>query len=226
MASPTTEGMMAIKGVDDLSFALEMMEHIARMTGMVSDTAIDDYVKLHVQEYEIIKNPLDGARQLVHAASGQDAHVWTNTEGRTKWSHYWPRAHDPDMAERAFGDAPSLTAQMELSRTVGTDEAARIATQWGSKLGNLRAGKRPDEPAIAASDRAAKIEKLERELAQLKAAAPKAPPGAENPWLAKNWNVTRQASIVKAMGLERANQIASRAGCRVGDTKPNALYNR
>jgi hypothetical protein len=40
----------------------------------------------------------------------------------------------------------------------------------------------------------------------------------DNPWIAANWNVTKQAGIVRAMGLEKANQIAAAAGSYVGAT--------
>lgn len=44
--------------------------------------------------------------------------------------------------------------------------------------------------------------------------------GGSNPWSAANWNVTEQGKVIKAIGLERAAQIAAAAGSKIGATKP------
>jgi hypothetical protein len=223
---------MTIKGAADTQYAWEQMEQIARLTGM-QESAITDFVTLHMGDFEVIKNSVDGTKQLVHAASGMDAHQWTNTEGRTKFAHYFPQAADPELAELAFGDKPTLTAQMTLAKSVGQAEAARIAAQWGSRLGNLKPGKRPDEPTLLASDRKAEIEKLEKQLARLKANEPAKAPGAENPWLGgigadgkPRFNLTRQGAIVKALGPEKAAQIARSAKSYIGASKPHPDFDR
>lgn len=45
---------------------------------------------------------------------------------------------------------------------------------------------------------------------------------ADNPWSAAGWNVTRQAQLVRASGLEKAAQIAKAAGSYIGATRPAA----
>lgn len=51
----------------------------------------------------------------------------------------------------------------------------------------------------------------------------------ENPWVAENWNVTRQGEYVKKYGVSVATRTAKLAGSYLGALKPNvqarALYN-
>jgi hypothetical protein len=41
-----------------------------------------------------------------------------------------------------------------------------------------------------------------------------------NPWLAQNWNMTRQARIC-GISMQEAARLAAEAGCKIGDTRPN-----
>jgi hypothetical protein len=41
-----------------------------------------------------------------------------------------------------------------------------------------------------------------------------------NPFSAEGWNVTKQAGLVKSLGLAKANEIAAAVGARVGQTRP------
>lgn len=41
-----------------------------------------------------------------------------------------------------------------------------------------------------------------------------------NPWSAEHWNVTKQGSIVKGLGVERAASIAKSANSFIGATRP------
>jgi hypothetical protein len=45
-----------------------------------------------------------------------------------------------------------------------------------------------------------------------------------NPFHKYAWNVTEQARLVKAIGLEKAEAIAKAAGVKIGATKPNADF--
>ena len=46
--------------------------------------------------------------------------------------------------------------------------------------------------------------------------------GADNPWSAEGWNVTRQGAAVRSMGIDRAQSLARSAGSHIGATKPPA----
>lgn len=45
---------------------------------------------------------------------------------------------------------------------------------------------------------------------------------ANNPWTAKNWNLTEQGKFIREHGAEKAAQAAAAAGSRVGATAPPA----
>jgi hypothetical protein len=42
----------------------------------------------------------------------------------------------------------------------------------------------------------------------------------DNPWSREGWNVTKQGSLVRSLGLAKANEIAAAVGARVGQTRP------
>lgn len=46
--------------------------------------------------------------------------------------------------------------------------------------------------------------------------------GADNPWSAEGWNVTRQGAAVRSMGIDRAQSLARSAGSHIGATRPPA----
>lgn len=46
-----------------------------------------------------------------------------------------------------------------------------------------------------------------------------------NPWSAAAWNATEQGRLVRALGEAKAASMAKSAGCVIGSTKPNPLYN-
>jgi hypothetical protein len=50
-------------------------------------------------------------------------------------------------------------------------------------------------------------------------------PGSENPWSAQSWNITEQGRLERRLGKDKAAQIAAAAGCKLGSTRPNPLYN-
>jgi hypothetical protein len=45
-----------------------------------------------------------------------------------------------------------------------------------------------------------------------------------NPFSVAGWNVTKQGSLIKAVGFEKAAQIAATVGVRIGDSRPNPNY--
>jgi hypothetical protein len=50
-------------------------------------------------------------------------------------------------------------------------------------------------------------------------------PDQSNPWSAAGWNVTAQSGLVKRLGKDKADAIATAAGCKVGSTRPNPAFN-
>ncbi|SIO24742.1 hypothetical protein SAMN05443247_03123 [Bradyrhizobium erythrophlei] len=49
-------------------------------------------------------------------------------------------------------------------------------------------------------------------------------PDKSNPWSAAGWNITAQGALAKRLGADKAASMASSAGCKLGDTKPNPHY--
>ena len=106
-------------------------------------------------------------------------------------------------AVAAFGPERTLKAQGEFVREHGEAKATEIAALFGTKLGG-KPGKTPEtfKPKKKKPD------------------DPGLPKGTTNPWAAEYWSVTRQGQIAKALGVEKAAQIARAAGSHVGATRP------
>jgi hypothetical protein len=97
--------------------------------------------------------------------------------------------------------------------------------QVGKAPGNI--GQMID--AKKASDEADDLEARAKALrAAVNLAAPKVN-GAErasNPWSQAGWNMTKQSSLVRAVGAEKGARIAASVGCVLGSTHPNPAYNK
>ena len=117
--------------------------------------------------------------------------------------HYFKLTVD-DLAERAFGPTPSLSAQGEFFRLHGDFRAREMAKEFGTTLGSLKPGKLP-----AGGDDKGKTNGADH---------------AKNPFHKSNWNVTKQAQLVKSIGIEKAAAIAKAVGVTIGQTKPNLNY--
>jgi len=44
----------------------------------------------------------------------------------------------------------------------------------------------------------------------------------KNPWSAADWNLTEQGKVVKALGIDKATQLATLAGSKIGGSRPLA----
>ena len=110
------------------------------------------------------------------------------------------------LAVSAFVDG-NMTARSKLSKQMTPDELDALARTFGLnsaldfRRGKLseRANGDDDKKKTGGGDRS-------------------------NPWLADQWNVTRQASLVKSLGVEAAARIAAAAGCKLGSVRPNPTY--
>lgn len=112
----------------------------------------------------------------------------------------------------AFGPSPNFTKRNEVVNLLGPERAAQIAADFGVTLGSTKGGKVPAYIKTNTVDSDAKK-------------------AATNPWSNHPDNVddkgrfnakalTRQGQVVKGVGAEKAAQIASAVGCKLGDTRP------
>jgi hypothetical protein len=110
------------------------------------------------------------------------------------------------------GPDPRAVAQQELE---GAALAGNVSAH-GRLLRTLGAEKYQQW----CKDHAAKPGKVADEAAAAAALANADDKTKDNPWLAEKWNVTKQAQIVRALGVEAAQRIAKAAGSYIGSTKP------
>jgi hypothetical protein len=162
--------------------------------GDVVPAAFDDFIA----DYQAGKFTEDGIAAYVQECRHLKPHRFT-IQGDD----------DAALAHRAFV-LHNLSAQGELVRKVGLDRAREIAKQYSTELGSTKRGTEPD--------------------------AVKSRRGGDhgsNPWAAipgQNTDpktgrylpsaITRQASIVKSLGLDKARAFAAAVGAKVGDVKP------
>jgi hypothetical protein len=109
------------------------------------------------------------------------------------------------------GPDPRAVAQQELE---GAALAGNVSAH-GRLLRTLGAEKYQQW----CKDHAAKPGKVADEAAAAAALANADDKTKDNPWLAEKWNVTKQAQIVRALGIEAAQRIAKAANSYVGATK-------
>jgi hypothetical protein len=109
-----------------------------------------------------------------------------------------------DQATGRNGKPPTLKARGELVKEVGQRRFEQILAEYGCDARNLKPAANPTGEAAPA-----KVDPADRK---------------NNPWHRGAWNITRQGQIVKAMGPEKAAQIAAAVGCKLGDVRPNPRY--
>lgn len=119
----------------------------------------------------------------------------------------WLRTNKPHLlpvntadSDAAFVGVGNKTIAARLIKGMGREAADRLAQTYGKKhaLDNT--------PGIAPQ------RKDNRTPDERK----------NNPWSREGWNVTRQGSIVKSLGIEKANALAKAAGSHVGAVRPAA----
>jgi hypothetical protein len=160
----------------------------------VVHTAVDDILALHVADFD------DSTGQIIHKATGLTAKAWLET--RRKDRPQWWGTYTDEQAEleaSAFG-AGNVTARGKLVRANPALALAR-AKEWGLKdLNDYSRGTPPTNTPAGEKKSNNKDRK--------------------NPWLADQWNITRQGELIKVMGLDGATRMAKAAGSYVGATKP------
>ncbi len=125
-----------------------------------------------------------------------------------------PSAADQLKALQDEAAAGSVTAHGALHKQMG----AEAYEAWRAANG-ARPGKRVD-----ANPNQAALDEIRQKLDALEGGGGSkingAPAGKDNPWSKDGWNITRQGSIVRALGAEKAGQIAAAARSHIGATRP------
>jgi hypothetical protein len=116
-------------------------------------------------------------------------------EGPGHRTHFFATEIPGDLEAKAFGEN-NMTARAQLFKQLGAVEYAEREAKWNAS--GFKLGTRPKANGEDMSNT----------------------PARDNPWSADKWNVTKQAQIVRAMGVKKANQIAAAAQSYVGATRP------
>jgi hypothetical protein len=172
-------------------------ERIAKEVGIV-ESAVDDFCHFMREEIEIVEG------QFVASKTGAPMKDFVQGDFRNRKPHMWPAPMELDHLERCFGSKPNLSAQGDLVKQVGLAQAKETARKWGTELASLKPGVRPDGDGTSEQR----------------------PARPSNPWSAAGWSLKRQGELVKSMPLSSVAAIARSAGCVIGSTKPNPLFNR
>lgn len=175
---------------------LEMEQRVREKYPNILVSALRECIELHAPQFR--KRGAD----LVHVEIGDKLERWID-ELPEHHPHYFPNT-SPDLLEQAFV-LGNLTARGKVIKQEGRARYLEVAKVWSADPNDPRIpGKRPGSQS--ADDR------------------PEVKDRSNNPWLPEAWNVSKQGSIVKAMGIEKAAAIARTAGSYIGATKPNADY--
>jgi hypothetical protein len=154
----------------------------------------------------------DGRGELRHVETGQTITEWLSKLRTTK-PHWFPDYVDPETAKAdeatALIDAATLTPSLAtigaLVKAVGDKKAMEILAASGVSLKPDRNGKlKPGKKVTGAGDKSP--EKTEDRRS--------------NPFSREGWNITKQGSLVRSLGPEKAAAIARSVGSYIGATKP------
>jgi hypothetical protein len=119
--------------------------------------------------------------------------------------HLLPPIYERSLADRAFLDG-NITARGALVKQIGKAEADKLAQQYGlHSVSDTRPGTAP----AGANDGKQK---------------PNGKEHASNPFHKSNWNVSKQGSLLRAVGVEKCAAIAASVGCKIGSTAPNPNF--
>jgi hypothetical protein len=128
-----------------------------------------------------------------------DAAVEKLIEDRPLWR---PQGPDPTVVAQKELEAAALAGNVSAHGRLFKSMGKVAYDQWRAKHA-AQPGKAADEAAAAAAAAAGADDKTR-----------------DNPWLAGNWNATRQGQIVRSLGIEAAQRIAKAANSHVGATRP------
>ena len=212
---------------------VEALYHKAEGRGW-QPSAVEEFSKEWAEQFDSSQR---------HRSTGQSMEAFIETYERERPHVMVHQATDYDsmaLQMTAFlGDAGkrSLTELGKLRNHLGSDEALASAA-WVFGISNpydlKQRGVAPANASkmIDAKKASAEADQLEARAAALRKAAdlaaPKANGGdrASNPWSAAGWSLTKQGSLVKAVGAEKAARIAASVGCVLGSVRANPAYNK
>jgi hypothetical protein len=198
MADNTIE---ALNIIDRLEIQEDLYK-LAKSWGS-TDAQADDFSKLHADKFGRDK----GA--TIHVTSNLPAnHKDVQEEFAKSHPHLLPPIFAVSDADKAFinGD---LTAKGRLVKEIGIPAATELARRYGlDDVHDRKRGIRPDNIA-------------DREAAEK---AKNKTPHASNPFHKSNWNVSKQGSLLRAVGPEKCAAIARSVGVTIGATKPNMNF--
>lgn len=124
------------------------------------------------------------------------------------WPHLLPPKFEVTLSDKAFLEN-DMTARGKLVKELGASAALDVAKRYGhDSLHSTAKGVRPDNLPDPDADRKAKAVQDRK----------------NNPWSKEGWSFTRQMSLFKAVGPEKAAQIAASVGCRIGSVRPNPNF--
>jgi hypothetical protein len=113
-----------------------------------------------------------------------------------------PKVDDAEV-RTAFNGAGNVTAAARIIKQIGREEADKLAQQYG------KAHALDNKPGVAPQGAEQKN-------------GTGSPDHKNNPWGPHPfWNVTRQGQIVRALGAEKAAQMAAAVNSHIGATKPS-----
>jgi hypothetical protein len=181
----------------------EQLFKIAKAWGS-TDGQAEDFSKLHANKFSRDRGV------TVHTASNLPAeHKDVQATFAKSHPHLLPPVFQVSDADRAFinGD---LTAKGRLVKEIGLVAANGLAARYGlDDVHDRKRGTRPENIADPEADAKAKN---------------KTTPHANNPFHKGNWNLTKQAALLKAVGPEKCAAIARSVGVTIGATKPNLNF--
>lgn len=120
--------------------------------------------------------------------------------------HLLPPVFESSLADRAFIGAGNKSAAAELVKQVGMKEATKIAEGYGKRTPwDTKPGK---APARADDDSTKKKSGNGHDR-------------ASNPFSKEGWSISKQGSLLRAVGVEKCAAIAASVGSRIGATRPN-----
>jgi hypothetical protein len=197
--------------LDTYAFKQTEMDRLGDEHGMLNGGVVD--WKMHHSEYHVSTTE-DGSRVLIHTADGERADSARHGAYLHKVrTHYFAAKVEASLLEKCFGANPSLTARGELRKEISAADFAKHAADWGSDPVRLKPGSAPDGDGTTVATKA---------------------PSAANAWSDHPSNVdpktgrytaaalTRQASVVRGLGAEKAAGMARSAGAFLGATSPRA----
>jgi hypothetical protein len=176
------------------------IEKLARATGPILESAVQELIHTHAQYYR------NSGPDLKHVLTGNAIEDDVAALRKTK-PHYYadfaPVSEEQALADR-IEDAmltPTLTKLGKLYTELGAARFEALCKEWDCDATRLKPG-RPPEYARRPE-------------------AKKATNRANNPWSKEGWNISRQGAFVTSQGIEKAAALARAVGCTIGSTRPN-----